>query len=537
MTRTEQASTARTERAAFIGAASMVVGAFVLSQVLGLVRTALLGSTFGASAELDAFNAASRVTETLYLLIAGGALGSAFIPTFTSYLARGERQMAWRVGSAVTNLVFLVTLVASIVTALIAPWLVSTVLAPGFSPGTQQLAVVLLRWMVASTVIFGVSGLLMGVLNANGHFLLPALAPSMYNLGIIGGVALCTRFWGIHSAAIGTLAGALLHLLIQLPALRKLDWAYSPTLGLYLHGVRQVGRLMGPRVLGMAITQLNFWVNTNLGSHIPAEGVVSALTFGWMLMLLPQRIFAQAIATVLFPSFSAQAARQERGALRTTLFSALQVIFYVTFPATIGLILLRKQVVEMLLMRGEFGSRDVAMAASALAWYAVGLVAHSELEIVTRAFYALHDTVTPVWVGGGAMALNVGLSLALRWLFERIGMRWPGYQPWLPLGGLALANSLATILETWILSWLMRRRLGAGSIRPLLASAWRAMASSIAMGAVLLAFLRLIPTRNAWIAGGGGILLGVGVFLLISFLLRSPEVEQAWSAVRRRWSR
>jgi putative peptidoglycan lipid II flippase len=357
----------------------------------------LLGSTFGASSELDAFNAASRVTETLYLLIAGGALGSAFIPTFTSYLARGERQMAWRVGSAVTNLVFLVTLVASIVTALIAPWLVSTVLAPGFSPGTRQLAVVLLRWMVASTVIFGVSGLLMGVLNASGHFLLPALAPSMYNLGIIGGVALCTRFWGIHSAAIGTLAGALLHLLIQLPALRKLDWAYSPTLGLYLHGVRQVGRLMGPRVLGMAITQLNFWVNTNLGSHILAEGVVSALTFGWMLMLLPQRIFAQAIATVLFPSFSAQAARQERGALRTTLFSALQVIFYVTFPATIGLILLRKQVVEMLLMRGEFGSRDVAMAASALAWYAVGLVAHSELEIVTRAFYALHDTVTPVW--------------------------------------------------------------------------------------------------------------------------------------------
>ena len=135
------------------------------------------------------------------------------------------------------------------------------------------------------------------------------------------------------------------------------------------------------------------------------------------------------------------------------------------------------------------------------------------------------------------MALNVGLSLALRWLFERVGMRSPGYQPWLPLGGLALANSMATILETWILSWLMRRRLGAGSIRPLLASAWRAVVSSLAMGAAVLTFLRLIPTHSAWIAGGGGILLGFGVFLLASFLLRSPELEQVWSAVRRRWSR
>ena len=134
------------------------------------------------------------------------------------------------------------------------------------------------------------------------------------------------------------------------------------------------------------------------------------------------------------------------------------------------------------------------------------------------------------------MALNVALSLGFRWLFEWIGMRSPGYQPWLPLGGLALANSLATVLETVTLSWLLSRRLGAADSRSLLGSAWRAIVSSIAMGAAVLILLRLTPTQNAWIVGGGGIVVGVGIFLLVSFLLRSPELEQVWSAARRRLS-
>jgi len=521
------------------------MGAFILSRALGLLRIALLGSTFGASADLDAFNAASRVTETLYILIAGGALGSAFIPTFTFYLSRGERQVAWQIGSAIVNLVLLITLVASIITMLIAPWLVAEVLAPGFEDPVQSLTVRLLRWMLASTVIFGVSGLLMGILNANDHFLLPALAPSMYNLGIIGGVGLCARFWGIYGAAIGTVIGAVLHLLIQLPAVHKLDWTHSPILGLHLEGVRQVGRLMGPRALGMAITQLNFWVNTNLGSRIGVEGVVSALNFGWLLMLLPQGIFAQAIATVLFPSFSAQVALNERHALRATLLLALQVVIYLTLPATVGLIVLRKQFVEMFFMRGAFDSRDVAMAASALAWYAVGLVAHSALEIITRAFYALHDTATPVWVGGGAMALNVGLSLLFQSLFERVGRRWAGYvnflpmsyQPWMPLGGLALANSLATILETLTLSWLLCRRLAGWNGKRFKASLWRTTSSATAMGGALLIFMRLAPAQNTWVLGGGGILVGVGSYFLTSLLLRSPELGFAWATIRRRHSR
>jgi putative peptidoglycan lipid II flippase len=514
----------------------MVMVAFVLSRGLGLIREALLGSAFGTSADLDAFRAASRVTETLYILVAGGALGSAFIPTFAAYLARDKRQAAWQIASAITNLVLLVTVLASSVTAMIAPWLVSRLLAPGYSIPTQSLTVALLRWMLASTAIFGVSGLLMGILNANDHFLLPALAPSMYNLGIIAGVLIFREHWGIYGAAIGTVIGSLLHLAVQLPALRDLDWMYAPILGIRLEGVREVGRLMGPRVLGMAITQLNFLVNINLGSRIGVEGVVTALNYGWLLMLLPQGIFAQAIATVLFPSFSAQAAREELDEMRNTLVTALQVLLYLTLPATVGLIVLRKPLVELFFMRGVFDTRAVEMVSWALAWYAVGLVAHSELEVVTRAFYALHDTATPVWIGGGAMTLNVGLSLLFQQIFAWLGPHYAHpYQPWVPLGGLALANSLSTILETLALAWLLRHRIEGLEGKRFWASLWRSMLGAVLMCAVLLGYLQLTPMQSACAQGVGGMAIGAGVFVLSTLLLRSPELDFVLSSIRRRW--
>jgi putative peptidoglycan lipid II flippase len=218
------------------------------------------------------------------------------------------------------------------------------------------------------------------------------------------------------------------------------------------------------------------------------------------------------------------------------LVAALRAVFYLTLPATVGLILLSVPIVEMFFMRGAFDSQDVAMVSWALAWFAVGLVAHSELEIVTRAFYALHDTATPVWVGGGAMALNVVLSLLLMRLFEQVGLIYlPGvYEPWMPLGGLCLANSLATMLETLILAWLLHRRLGGLGSRVLWMSLLRTALSALAMGGALWIYLGLVPTRNAWILGCGGILVGGGTFLVASLLLRSPEPKEALAAVRRR---
>ncbi len=515
----------------FLGHTALVMGAFVFSRLLGLAREAILGAAFSAGNEMDAFRAATRVTETLYVLVAGGALGSAFIPTFTAYLARGERESGWQVASAVINLVFLVTMIAAVGTAMMAPWLVATVLAPGYDAPTQALTVSLLRWTLLSTVVFGVSGLIMGILNANDHFFAPALAPSLYNLGIILGATVLARWWGIHGVAIGTVLGALLHLLIQLPALLKLDWRYSPTLGLHLEGVREVGRLMGPRVLGLAVTQFHFWVNTNLGSRIPVAGVVAALTWGWQLMLLPQGIFAQAIATVAFPTFSAQAARADRAGLRTAIASVLGFVLFLTLPATVGLIMLGRPLVQILFMRGRFDAQAVEMVVWALNWYAIGLAAHSGLEIITRAFYALHDTWTPVGVGSLAMTLNVLLSIVLARLFSLFDA---GERPWLGLGGLALANSVATTLETLSLTWLLRRRLGGLDAHQLWHSLWRTLAASAAMGLALWGMRIWLTDVSPWLVGGGGLALGATIFVLGAGLLRSPEVVQVMRLLRRR---
>ena len=224
--------------------------------------------------------------------------------------------------------------------------------------------------------------------------------------------------------------------------------------------------------------------------------------------------------------------------MRATLTTALQVLLYLTLPATVGLIVLGKPLISLLFLRGEFDSQAVDMVAWALAWYAVGLVAHSELEVVTRAFYALHDTATPVWVGGGAMALNVGLSLLLGFAFERLGLRYmAAYQAWMPLGGLALANSVATILETLTLAWLLRRRLSGLGGKQLWASLWRTAVGAAVMCAALLGFLRFVPTRSVWVLGAGGILTGAVVYAGCTLLLHSPELDLVLAAVRRRVGR
>jgi len=318
-------------------AAGVVMVAFVASRALGLGREMIISRYFGTSADYDAYLAAFRLPDILFQLVAGGALGSAFIPMFTSYLARGDEEGAWRLASAVVNLILLILTSLAVIAALLAPQVVALI-APGFPPGQRALAAELMRLMLISPVVFGVSGIVMGILNSHQHFLLPALAPSMYNLSIIGGAVFLAPRLGVRGLAIGVVIGAGLHLLIQVPGLLRVGTRYFPMLGLRHPGVHEVGRLMLPRTLGLAIVQLNFLVNTILASELPA-GSLSALNYAFLLMLLPQGIFAQAIATVAFPTFAAQFARDEVAEMRSTLSATLRTILYLTIPASVGLYL------------------------------------------------------------------------------------------------------------------------------------------------------------------------------------------------------
>jgi len=492
--------------------------AILFGQLAGLARGILVAGAFGASPQLDAFFAANRVSETLFLLIAGGALGSAFLPTFAGLLARAEKDSAWRLASALANTVTLTLSLLAILLAVFAPQVVRYALASGFSekPELFTLTVSLLRIQLISAVLFGLGGLVGSILNAHQVFLIPALTPAMYQLGIIFGTLVLAPSVGIYGLAWGVVIGAALYLILQIPALIKQKGTYSVKLGFDNPDVRKVFFLMGPRLLGVAVVQLNFWVNTNLASHMDA-GSVASLTYGFSLMIMAQAAIAQSIAIAALPTFSAQHALGKTEEMRASLAASLRGILMLALPASVGLMLLREPLISFLYQRGEFDAHDVQLTAWALLWYAAGLVGHSIMEILTRAFYAQQDTKTPVIIGTIAMGLNVVFSFVFSSLFARIG--------WLPLGGLALANSFATALEATALFIFMRKRLKGIEGKSIADGAWRVGLSTVGMAVGLLFWIQASGSLARWLVALGGVAIGGVVYLVGVVILKVPEIR------------
>ncbi len=498
------------------------------SSVIGLVTTMLVSHAFGTSADLDSFYAANRLTEILFNLMAGGALASAFVPTFTEFLTHKDHEGAWKLASSVANLVLLALTFVSVLVAILAPWLVRNILAPGFEDAAQiELTVDLLRIMLLSSVIFGISGLLMGILNAHQHFALPAIAPAFYRLGWILGVWLLVPGMGIYGLGWGVVLGASLHLLVQIPGLIRRRGTYFPILGLRNPAVREVGRLMAPRLIGVAVVQVNFLVNTIIASTQP-EGSLAAINFALALMIMPQAVIAQATAIAALPTFSEQVARGNLGEMRSSLATTLRGVLFLSLPASLGLVLLREPLVSLLLERGAFDIDSTGKVAWALLWYGAGLLGHSLLEIVVRAFYAMKDTRTPVLVGGIAMSLNVIFSLIFSSLFKEIG--------WAPHGGLALANSLATALECLALLYLIRRRLNGLGLRQMQRGIYATLGSGLVMSLMLILWLSWTAGNSTLVIGGGGILLGGAIYWIIGLIFGAPDARDYPQAILKRLS-
>jgi putative peptidoglycan lipid II flippase len=320
---------------------------------------------------------------------------------------------------------------------------------------------------------------------------------------------------GVYGLAVGAVGGALAHLLVQAPGLARRQARYRLSLSLHDRGVREVMRLMGPRMLGLLFVQLHFLVNTSLASGLQ-PGSVAALNYAWLLMLLPLGVFAQAIGTAVFPTFAAQVALGQEATLRLTFAQILRTVLFLTLPAAVGLLVLRVPLVQALLEHGEFGPESTALVAVALRAYALGLVAHALVEIGVRAFYALHNTWTPVLVGVAAMALNVMLSLIL--------------VRWLALSGLALANSTATTLEMLCLLWLLARRLGGLELARLGGTLVRSAVAAALMAAALVGWLGWVagqpwpPELADWLKTLGGIGVAAVVYLAVGLLLGSHEL-------------
>ncbi|MHB0875535.1 MAG: murein biosynthesis integral membrane protein MurJ [Anaerolineae bacterium] len=512
-------------------AAGTVMAAFVLSRVLGLAREVAISSRFGTGGELDAYLAAFRIPDILFQLMAGGALASAFIPTFAALLARGDEDEAWRLANSLINVIVVGVGLLSLLAAALAQPLVRYLVAPGFEPERQRLTVSLMRIMLLTPVVFAVSGVFMGILNSYQRFLAAALAPSAYNLAIILGAVVLVPRLGTYGLALGVAAGAVLHYLVQLPQVWRLLRSresgvrsqeqterfrlLSPGSRLLTPSLREVLRLMLPRTVGLAAVQVNFLANTILASLL-SPGSLAIINFAWILMLLPQGVFAQAIATAVFPTFSAMAGKGDRDALAQLLLRAMRAVLFLALPATIGLVLLRGPIVSLVYQRQAFGTDSVAAVARVLAFYTLGLCAHSGLEVLTRAYYSLHDTRTPVAVGVAAMALNVVFSLVLMRPMRE--------------SGLALANALATWLEFGVLWLLFTRRLPGLSLTRIGADLLRIVAATLAMGLPLL-LLSAVRAAPALVAVAG-MTLGAGIYALATAALGVPEISLALAYAR-----
>jgi putative peptidoglycan lipid II flippase len=389
-------------------------------------------------------------------------------------------------------------------------------------PELLNLTVTLMRIMLLSPIIFGASGVIMGALNARHHFLLPALAPIVYNLGIIGGALVGKPPEG--GMAWGTVVGALGHLLIQLPGLRQKGAQYSFVFTLRDPGLWQVARLMGPRVLGLSFSEINKFATVYLSSFISIESV-PALQNALQIMIMPQGILGQAIGIAAFPTLAMLAARKALSEMRQIIVSSLRLLLFLGLPASVFLIMLRRPIVAILLQRGNFDAADTELVAWALLFYGTGLVALTSLEVVARAFYALSDTLTPVLAGGIQAILMVGIS---QWLSASLFPRWG----WEESGGLALGFSVSNFLEVIVLLALLRRKLGGINGRLLLDGLWRMGLSSLLMVATLWYVMGLVPDSPWWQAALGGV-TGSLAYLIGCALLRVEEIRQFWGFGRR----
>lgn len=512
-------------------AAGIVSAAFIASRILGLVRDAVIGYYFGAvSVEANAYRIATRLPETVYFIIAGGALGSAFIPTFAAYFARDDHEGGWRLFSAIVNLILITLSLLSLVMALFArPLLILYLPEMAGQPDLLNTTAALLRVLLLSTVIFGASGIFMGALNARQHFLLPALAPIVYNLGIIAGAVVAgeTPLFAANTVmglGWGTVVGAAGHLLIQVPGLRRHGARYSALLTLRHRGVRQVLRLMAPRVLGLSFSQINNLIIPALATSLL---IIAPLDFAWKIVLMPQSILGQALGIAAFPTFSTLAARMELPQMRRILADSLRLIIFLGLPATILLMVLSEPVVSLAFQRGAFSAQDTTLTAWALIFYAPGLVALAALELISRAFYAMKDTVTPVVAGAVQLCVMAILALFFsRWLFPRLG--------WASLGGLALGVSLSNLLETFFLMWLLRRKMhGVGGAR-MWQGLWRMLFAALFMTAVSWAALKpLAGAAPLWRLALGGA-SGAVAYLGASWFLQLDELSQSARLLRRR---
>lgn len=495
------------KKLSFLARTSILIAVlFLFDKVLALGRAVLNLDRFGLTAQFDAFNAANNLPDLLFALISGGALAMAFIPILSQTLTTKGRDALWNVFSRVANIAFLGTAVLSIFVAIFADQIVRAEIGitPGFTPELQALVAELMRLNLIATLIFSVSGLVMAGLQANQHFLFPALAPIMYNVGQLFGVLVLAPVFGIHGLVYGVMLGAVLHLAIQIPALIKYKFHWTPSLTINNPEIIEAFKLVGPRLLTMLMIQLMFIARDNLASRLDQEGTVSALTYGWMIMQVPETILGTAIATALLPTLSEHVTRGNWREFRQIIEKAIRVLIALTLPVAAVMAAGMHPLVNFAFR--SLTENEAALLTSTIRIYLITLCGYSIHEVAVRAFYARKEAIYPLAGVVIRLAIYLAIGISAITFFKEIGAP-----------AIALAEISLTIEAIILFLWLGRR-----THEPIVV--WSAVAKGAAAaligGVTAYGLAVIVPGSALWTA-----LLGMVVGGLICLPIIWSEIK------------
>lgn len=507
--------------------AAMILGvASLLSRVVGLLRERVLTTTFGAGDVFDAFVAAFRIPDLIFNLLVLGALSAAFIPLFTEKLVKGKkgRDSAFDLAVAVLNVIVLAVGVLAAVFAVLAPQLVPLI-APGFEGEKLRLTVTLARIMALQPVLLGISFVFSGMLNSFKRFVAYALAPILYNVGIVFGVLVLVPRMGVSGLAWGVVLGAILHMLVQLPSVLAVGFRWRPAITWSASDARTLWRMMVPRVVGLAAVQVNLLTVSILGSGLLA-GSIAVFHLANNVQYLPVGIFGIAFAQAAFPTLAEQVARGKQKEFRNTITRVLRYILFFVVPVSLFFFLLRAQIIRVLFGAGSFDWEDTIMTFETFGWLIVSIFAQATIPLLARAFYVQQNTKTPVIVSVFSMILNVVLAVLLA--------------PVMGVQGLALAFSVSAIVNVLLLLGVLHWQLQGLNDREVMVSLARIALATIIAGIVVQVLkypvAAVVDMHRFWgvfvqmmVAGSGGVITYLGV----AWLLGSEEL----AAVKRYWPR
>ncbi|GAB4272502.1 MAG: murein biosynthesis integral membrane protein MurJ [Candidatus Promineifilaceae bacterium] len=486
-----------------------------LGKITGLIRAIIVSNAFGTNDALDAFAAANQLPEVFFVLVSGGSLAAAFIPVYTRYLTSEKAKESAELANTVLTAVLLLMSVITFLGAVFAPWLTVNVLVTDYAPEKQQLTAELMRILLVQTTLYGISGVLSSILNAHQHFALPALADLTIDIGYFVGIYAFAP-WGIHGLVWGTVVGALLQILVQVPGLIRYGFRYRPQLALHLTGFREILRLMGPRVVILGLIQLADVVVLDLTSNMQTGTTAAYFTYGYALMQLPETIFGTAIAQVVFPTLSEYFNAGKIAQMKDTAVRTLGIIWTLTIPSAVAVVLLGRQAIALLLEGGAFTAESTNLVYSVLAIFSVRIVSEATLEIVTRLFYAQHNTRTPMF----AYLVWFVVHVAAAFLFvEQLGVI-----------GIALASTVAFTVLSALLYWLNHRALHGLDNRLLAATFGRAVVSAGAMALVMIYVDNAVTSPLLFLALAGT--SGTAVYIISSLLLGGQEIPDLIKLIR-----